>query len=180
MAQTRLTAALALAKEHGIQISMIDEYASDQIVVRGKLGDGIYERRISRSSAFQTKDLDLLYSDAHYMVIGELLKGSGRNSRDNHRVAELERELSRYKDAVKRLSFDLEMAQTGRAVVNESAVRKAALEQAAEFLMDHGIITSGGELETVCEQIKKLHPHQGMRAAPKAGFPSFAFDKGFF
>jgi hypothetical protein len=156
MAQTRLTAALALAKKHGIQIDMIDEYMSDQIVVRGRLGDGVYERRINRSSAFQTKDLDLLYADAHYMVIDELLQGSRRNNSDHHRVAELERELAKYKAAVKDLSFKLEMASTGRAVVKEFEVRKFALEQAAEFLMDHGVITTGNELVEVCEQIKKL------------------------
>lgn len=89
----------------------------------------------------------------------------------DHRMQQIEhafqiqavtRNLDKYKEAVKRLAFDLEMAQTGRAVVNESAVRKAALEQAAEFLMDHGVITSGGELETVCEQIKRLHPSQAV------------------
>jgi hypothetical protein len=74
------------------------------------------------------------------------------------------RDLNKYKDAVKSLAFDLEMAQTGaNALVSESAVRKAALEQAAEFLMDHGVITTGNALVEVCEQIKKLH---GSKAAP--------------
>lgn len=80
-------------------------------------------------------------------------------SSDSARINELERELQRYKDAVKKLSFDLEMAQTpSRAVATEADVRKATLEMAAEFLMDYGVIHTGPELESVCEQMKKLHP----------------------
>jgi hypothetical protein len=162
MAQTRLAAALASAKEHGIKIEMIDEYLFNQIVVRGKLGDRVYDRRIDRSSALQTKDLDLLYADAHYTVIDALLQDTRRNSSDHHRVAELERELAKYKAAVKDLSFKLEMAGAGGAIVKEHEVRKFALEQAAEFLMDHGVITTGNELVEVCEQIKKLSASQAV------------------
>lgn len=37
-----------------------------------------------------------------------------------------------------------------------ASTRRMALEEAADFLMDYGIIRSGTELEQVCEQIKKL------------------------
>jgi len=74
-------------------------------------------------------------------------------------VLEVRVTLHHYKDAVKKLAFDLEMAQGGgRSYVNEAAVRKACLEQAAEHLMDHGVITTGNALVEVCEQIKRLHP----------------------
>jgi hypothetical protein len=166
MAQTRLKAAIELANSYGITLDMIDDYMRDQIIVRGRLGGKACERHINRSAALQAKDLDLLYADAHYMVINELLEGVRRNNGDEaNRVGELERELTKYKAAVKDLSFKLEMANTGRAVVKESEVRKFALEQAAEFLMDHGVITTGNELVEVCEQIKKLSVLQA-NAAP--------------
>lgn len=83
----------------------------------------------------------------------------------------VQRDLNKYKDAVKTLAFDLEMAQTeGHVLVSEAAVRKAALEQAAEFLMDHGVITSGNALVEVSEQIKKLH---GSNAAPNKAWEPF-------
>jgi hypothetical protein len=72
-------------------------------------------------------------------------------------------ELNRYKEAVKKLSFDLEMATTGQAVVRVEEVRKLALEQAAEFVMDHGVPHSGEELEQLCAQIKKLPMHKDAR-----------------
>lgn len=78
---------------------------------------------------------------------------------DLMRIYQLERDLDRYKAAVKQLSFDLEMkSTTPRAVATEADVRKATLEMAADFLMDYGIIKSGTELESVCEQMRKLHP----------------------
>jgi hypothetical protein len=71
----------------------------------------------------------------------------------------LKMELEKYKAAVKQLSFDLEMkSTTPRAVATEADVRKKTLEMAADFLMDYGIVKTGGELESVCEQMKKLHP----------------------
>jgi hypothetical protein len=156
MAQTRLQAAIALAKTHGIHIEMVDDYNRDQIIVRGKLGERICATHINASLARDAKDVDRLYSDYYYMVINDLLKDKERSGNGEDRVAELERELAKYKAAVKDLSFKLEMANTGRAVVKEFEVRKFALEQAAEFLMDHGVITTGNELVEVCEQIKKL------------------------
>lgn len=85
------------------------------------------------------------------------------------RVVELERELQRYKEAVKKLSFDLEMSRTpSKAVATEADVRKATLEMAAEFLMDYGVIHTGPELQSVCEQMKKLHPSRAMVMADAA------------
>jgi hypothetical protein len=170
MAQTRLQAALALAKERGIQIDMIEEFRFNQIVVRGKLGDRVYDRRIDRSSVLQTEDLDLLYADAHYTVIDALLQDKKRGFVEEGRIAELERELTKYKAAVKDLSFKLEMAGTGGAIVKEYEVRKFALEQAAEFLMDHGVITTGNDLVEVCEQIKKLSASQAAVMQKDWGF----------
>jgi hypothetical protein len=74
------------------------------------------------------------------------------------KAGDLAQELKKYKGAVAQLAFELEMATMGRAVVKVEAVRKAALEQAAEYLMDHGVVTTGNALVEVCEQIKKLHP----------------------
>lgn len=184
MAKSALQAAKDLASEHGIKIEMTDDYMMNAVVVRGRIGEGVdrYECKevIDRVRVLgvHPNDVENFYAAVHRRVIAQLLEARGGRT-TSAEVAQLQADLARYKDAVKKLSFDLEMAKTGRAVVSEAAIRKAALEQAAEFLMDHGVITSGGELETVCEQIKKLHPTQGMRAAPKAGTPFF-FDKGFF
>lgn len=78
-------------------------------------------------------------------------------------IRRLEGELSRYKDAVKQLAFDLEMASTfGSPYVHikesevKGEVRRVALDQAAEHLMDHGVIRTGKELEAVCNEIKSL------------------------
>ena len=81
------------------------------------------------------------------------------SANDFIKIAWLEAELDRYKAAVKQLSFDLEMVSTTpRAVATEADVRKQTLEMAADFLMDYGVIKTGTELESVCNQMKKLHP----------------------
>jgi len=76
----------------------------------------------------------------------------------------LEHELQRYKDIVKQLSFELEMAQETRpdVVARVSAIRKAALEQAAEFVMDWGIPRDGKDFEEMCKQITKLKESKSM------------------
>jgi len=68
----------------------------------------------------------------------------------------LREELAKYKAAVKDLSFRLEMAQTSNAVLRAGEVRRLALEEAAEYLMDYGAVKTGRDLESVCEQIKAL------------------------
>lgn len=168
MAKSQMQAAKDLASEHGIKIEMIDDFNRGQAVVRGCFGEGLgrYECKevIDRSTLMHLhpSNIEDFFAAAHRRVILQLIDAKGGAKVNYTQVAQLKADLALYKETVKRLSFDLEMAQTGRAVVNESAVRKAALEQAAEFLMDHGVITSGGELETVCEQIKRLHPSQAV------------------
>ena len=104
--------------------------------------------------------------DADVTLLQLMLRGcvnevmtAGKKNQGDMRVQALESELAKYKSVVKQLSFDLEMQNTTpRAVATEADVRKQTLEMAAEFLMDYGIIKSGGELESVCNQMKKLHP----------------------
>lgn len=95
------------------------------------------------------------------------------------RIASLETELAKYKAAVKQLSFDLEMATSNKSyatnVETERVIRKFALEQAAEFLNDHGVIRTGLELEQVCEQIKKLHPTKDIKMGQAAAAMSAMF-----
>lgn len=74
-----------------------------------------------------------------------------------NRITQLERELERYKAAVKQLSFELEMASgNANKIANVTAIRKMALEQAAEFVMDWGIPKDGHDLEELCKQITSL------------------------
>lgn len=158
MAMTAIQAAEQRARAHGITIDMIDDYRKFEIVVRGRRGDMEYQHRISQlaTRGYRADDIGDLYATAYHHVIEALIK-EGEEDMTQRRINELERELEKYKGAVKQLSFELEMAQSsGRAVVREDQVRRLALEQAAEHLMDHGIITTGGELVAVCEQIKKL------------------------
>jgi len=159
MAITALQAAQERAKQHGIRIAMQDDYLRDAVIVRGVAGDIEYRHEISRRFIQQHRieALDGIYADAHNLVINKLL-GAAPEGRDMGRIQELERELDKYKAAVKQLAFQLEMAERGGngALLKESEVRRLALEQASEHLMDHGIITTGGELVEVCEQIKKL------------------------
>lgn len=75
--------------------------------------------------------------------------------------------LRMYKETVKRLSFELEMARgapSGVTVVRTEEVRRLALEQAAEYVMDFGIPQSGGDLARLCEEIKRLPVHKVMEA----------------
>lgn len=94
---------------------------------------------------------------------------AGKKNQGDMRVQALESELAKYKSVVKQLSFDLEMqSTTPRAVATEADIRKQTLEMAADFLMDYGVIKSGTELESVCEQMKKLHPSRAATMANAA------------
>jgi len=99
------------------------------------------------------------------------------NNRLRNEAAAQAKTLAQYKDAVKSLSFDLEMARTSydtaKIVDALSAARKAALEQAADLLMDHGVVVSGHELVDVCEQIKAL-----ATKPPRTDFPWSQKPKG--
>jgi uncharacterized protein YfeS len=75
-------------------------------------------------------------------------------------VDRLRRELDKYKAIVKQQAFEIEMrgdwggTQTTDQI--DTKARKFALQQAAEHLMDHGVIITGQELEMVCNEILKL------------------------
>ena len=104
----------------------------------------------------------------------------GEERTGDPRIYELERELAKYKEAVKQLSFDLEMATNNNKtyatnVETERVIRRFALEQAADFLNDHGVIRTGVELEQVCEQIKKLHPTRDIKLGQAAAAMNAAF-----
>ena len=77
-------------------------------------------------------------------------------SQPKSRIADLESELRTYKDAVKQLSFDLEMSQTKSTAIRVGEIRKIALAQAARYVMDFGVPKSGSELERLCKEIEGL------------------------
>lgn len=86
---------------------------------------------------------------------------------DLHKVpaqTSVEQELAKYKEIVKQLAFELEMAQTSQPDVVERvrSIRKAALEQAAEFVMDWGIPRDGKDFEELCKQIPRLKETKAM------------------
>lgn len=158
MAMTAIQAAEQRARAHGIAIEMVDDYARCEIVVRGRKGDIECQHRIAYYEVRGTRAENIgdYYATIHHKVIDALI-GEGGEDMTQRRINELERELEKYKSTVKQLAFELEMSRgSGRAGVREDEVRRLALEQAAEHLMDHGVITTGSELVAVCEQIKKL------------------------
>jgi hypothetical protein len=71
---------------------------------------------------------------------------------------ELLMELRDYKETVHQLSFQLEMLKDKSHIPHERvmAVRRHALKQASEFVMDWGVPKSGGDLVDLCKQIKDL------------------------
>lgn len=161
MANSALRAAQERAKQNGIHIEMWDDYLRLQKVARGAKGDRRAEYALSNGHilAQGIEDLDQIYAEAFHKVIDELMGYPAGGVKDaTTRINELQRELDTYKSTVKSLAFQLEMAeQGGRGVLlKEDEVRRLALEQAAEHLMDHGVIATGSELVEVCEQIKKL------------------------
>lgn len=162
MAMTAMQAAEERAKAHGISIQMNEDFNRDSIVVRGRMGDLEYRHSIARHEVlrYRAEHVDEFYALAYHKVIAALIDGKGKDV-TQHQITKLEMELTKYKETVKRLSFQLEMAERGGkpAMLKEDEVRRLALEQAAEHLMDHGVITSGRELVEVCEQIKKLQRH---------------------
>lgn len=79
----------------------------------------------------------------------------------NDRIANGERELLKYKSVCKQLTVALERARLGEdGGAVEGAIRAAALEQAAEYLMDHGVVSTGAELEQICQEIAELPPRE--------------------
>lgn len=90
-------------------------------------------------------------------------------SRPDSRIQDLEAELRTYKDAVKQLSFDLEMSQTKSTAIKVDEIRKVALAQASRYVMDFGVPKSGAELERLCKEIEGLKTTKdaAMEAASK-------------
>lgn len=123
---------------------------SVQLIATGK--------RIKRSLA----DVDL--SANKDFIVASTINQLVEAVRQEPTPSRTEQELQRYKDIVKQLAFELEMAQTNQPDVVERvrSIRKAALEQAAEFVMDWGIPRDGKDFEELCKQIPKLKETKAM------------------
>ena len=93
---------------------------------------------------------------------GGFTKGASEDYK--RKFLELQDELAKYKDAVKMLAFQLEMQKSEGAgtITIESEVRKYALAQAAELVMDWGIPKDGHDLSALCEQITKIPREKGL------------------
>jgi hypothetical protein len=161
MAKTSLQTAQDRAKQNGIILEMRDDFVNYRKVARGTQGLKRCELDISNEQILcrRIDEMDDVYAEAFHKVIDELLGYPPVDVKNTSRqIEDLQRELAMYKDTVKTLAFQLEMAEAGGAgvMLKEDEVRRLALEQAAEHLMDHGAITTGSELVEVCEQIKKL------------------------
>ncbi len=74
--------------------------------------------------------------------------------------------LESYKQAVHQLSFDLEMTKENpNTFANVAAIRKIALNQAADFVSDWGVPKSGEDFVKLCEQIRSLHETRALAVA---------------
>ena len=138
----------------GISVWIDNDFVLNELVVTAKnTKDDLHSRHRIRSDVPEDELAHLIHRVAAKVAVG----GARDSSKDD--IVQLKAELDKYKAAVKQLAFDLEMAQsTSRSSVDEKIIRKFALEQAADYLMDHGCIRTGAELEQVCDQIRKLHP----------------------
>lgn len=85
---------------------------------------------------------------------------------EQRKWSQMEAELQKYKDAVKQLAFELEMAQSNSrgadTALRVAEIRRAALEQASDYVMDFGVPKSGAELERLCNEIKGLKETKDM------------------
>lgn len=159
----------------GVSVQRNSHNADHAIIVERMIGGNkLASSAIVTDIEYETGGGDIMVAKAVQHCATQLklreIEHNGGGKRDDFtRIAELERELERYKEAVKKLSFDLEMSRTpSKAVATEADVRKATLEMAAEFLMDYGVIRTGPELQSVCEQMKKLHPSRAIVMADAA------------
>lgn len=75
-----------------------------------------------------------------------------------NKVVEVVLETASFKEIVRRLSFDLEMANSAgkQSVADMKKVFELAVEAAADLLMDNGVIHTSADLVAVCEKIKAL------------------------
>lgn len=156
--------AIEEAKGLGVTITLHDDFAMDQIKIHGRIGN-LEQMMICDRLEVENGQLPYRISQvvgqlrSKYFGDGILTTGTPGGEADlfRRKFKDANLELERYKVAVKKLAFDLEMARGGNpALAKHDEIRKVALEQAAEFLMDHGVITTGPELEAVCKQIKQL------------------------
>lgn len=159
--------AAELERSSGVSIDVRYDILADSFEVN--LTKGGYGK-VVRIAAWESNEN--IARNLQLAVADLFASANNGNAEPKVRIRELERELEKYKAAVKQLSFDLEMATSNKSyatnVETERVIRKFALEQAAEYLNDHGVIRTGVELEQVCEQIKKLHPTRDIKMGQAA------------
>ena len=162
MSSSKFNKFVSEAKEKGFTVDLRYESAQGEYRIEVRKDNRAVQCIVDMNSYVHGGETLMIDSVSKCMnMLDQETQGAAATAtgRDLMRVSELERELDRYKAAVKQLSFDLEMAQTPpKAVATEADVRKQTLEMAADFLMDYGVIKTGTELESVCNQMKKLHP----------------------
>lgn len=159
----------ASSKDVAVQLSRDVVTANTRIHAYHRSSSMALDRIVSAYDHYaSTTPQDVYVAQQIKAVVDELLSNAvstGESSDDfKQKYAALQVELARYKDTVKKLAFDLEMAQTSGsgAVVVESAVRSIALEQAAEFVMDWGVPKDGNDLAELCKQIARIPRSSGV------------------
>lgn len=138
------------AKKQHVEVRIERDISSDVTYIHAHTGT----EKISMS--FSSFELMTHWSPEEAIVDAIKDMTKKLTSRPESRIANLEAELRTYKDAVKQLSFDLEMSQTMSTSIRVEEIRNMALAQASRYVMDFGVPKSGSELERLCKEIKEL------------------------
>jgi hypothetical protein len=138
------------AKKRHVEIRIVRDTDSSMTHIHAHTGT----EKISRS--FSSFELMTHWSPEEAIVDAIKDMTKKLTSRPESRITDLEAELRTYKDAVKQLSFDLEMSRTKSTAIKVDEIRKMALAQASRYVMDFGVPKSGSELERLCKEIEGL------------------------
>lgn len=163
---TPIQEAIARAKrDHGITVEVRNDYLRGCVMLSARDDEGFAISKNVEHWVAEMHGVDEVHEIVRALLNERIKRGAAAPSEDfKRKYAEVQAELAKYKAAVKSLAFQLEMQQSsgGGAVLVESEVRKYALAQAAELVMDWGIPQDGHDLAKLCEQITKIPREKGL------------------
>lgn len=167
--QQRTNAAITRAEVMGVSVNVVYEPTTFDLHIRAlhrSTGRALKEVVRSYDHYATTVPQDQYVADHIKRMTDSLCNSAGDEpSADfKQKYAALQVELARYKDTVKKLAFDLEMARGngGAAFLAEAECRRIALQQASEFVMDWGVPKDGHDLAELCEQITRIPRNKGL------------------
>jgi hypothetical protein len=170
--------AVKALNNEGFSVDYYLDYVTLLHVVRVYFEGRSIERKIE-DAAFVSMG-ERIVVDVLKEMVAELIGVQVKENRQMTQAQKLQAELDKYKAVVKQLSFDLEMARGSGGsdtAIRVNEIRRMALEQAADYVMDYGIPKSGHDLETLCKQIKELKETRDMAIERAASAMSQQFGR---